>query len=217
MRWRLQSHPGAILTSCSGRTRGNRSRSALGTDTDGTSWNFRASQDLESLQNTFAALTARIPAALVLAQHLRLDLTTCVQPNLLHSTTISTSSSGRTASRAGAASPPWASPSSAGAAAGRPAEMWSNQENFRVEQWNAEILLKALPPLLQAAAKTLAEVREWPGGVTRWPLWSATGRTPSPMQSGETLVGRQQDQSRCGDHSRTSVNCDENEAKFGQM
>merc|ERR1740123_1634245 len=173
MRWRLQSHPGAILTSCSGRTRGNRSRSALGTDTDGTSWNFRASQDLESLQNTFAALTARIPAALVLAQHLRLDLTTCVQPNLLHSTTTSTSSSGRTASRAGAASPPWASPSSAGAAAERPAEMWWSQENSLVEQWNAEILLKASPPLLQAAAKTLAEVREWLEGVTRWPLWSA--------------------------------------------
>merc|ERR1712037_698852 len=35
------------------------------------------------------------------------------------------------------------------------------------------------------------------GEVTRWRLWSATGRTPSPMLSGETLVGRQPGQSRC--------------------
>merc|ERR1719180_730414 len=137
MRWRLRSHPGAILTSCSGRTRENRSRSASGTDTDGTSWSFRASQDLESLQNIFAALTARIPAAQVLAQHLRLERTTCVQRNLLRSTTTLTSSSGRTASRAGAASPPWDSPSSAGAAAERLAEMWSSQGNSLVEQGNA--------------------------------------------------------------------------------
>ena len=28
---------------------------------------------------------------------------------------------------------------------------WVSQENFRVEQWNAETLLKALPPLLQGS------------------------------------------------------------------
>ena len=71
MRWRHQSHLGATLTSCSGRTRENRSRLASGTDMDGTSWSCRASQDLENLQNTFAELTARTPAAQVLAQHLR--------------------------------------------------------------------------------------------------------------------------------------------------
>lgn len=38
---------------------------------------------------------------------------------------------------------------------------------------------------LSAAAKTLEEVREWLEGGTRWPLWSATGRTPSPMLSGQ--------------------------------
>merc|ERR1712037_572879 len=119
----------------------------------------------------------------------------------LHSTTTSTSSSGQTASQAGVASPPWGSPSSPGAGAERPAEMWPSPENFRVEQWNEEILLKALHPPLQAAGKTLEEARESPGEVTRWRLWS-----------GETLVGRQPGQSRCGDCSQ----CGENEAKFGE-
>ena len=41
------------------------------------------------------------------------------------------------------------------------------------------------PPSLSAAVKTLEEVREWLGGETRWRLWSATGRTPSPMLSGD--------------------------------
>ena len=32
---------------------------------------------------------------------------------------------------------------------------WVSQENFRVEQWNAETLLKALPPLLQGSRTPL--------------------------------------------------------------
>lgn len=175
---------------------------------DGTSWSCRVSQDLANLQNTFVALTARTPAAQALAQHLRRERTTFVQRfrvRRLRSTTTSTSSSGQTASRAGAASPPWGSPSSRGAAAERPAEMWSSRENFRVERWNAEILLKALHPPLQAAGKTPEEARESPGEATRWRLWSAIGRTPSPMLSGETLVVRQQGQSRCGDGKKMRI------------
>ena len=38
---------------------------------------------------------------------------------------------------------------------------------------------------MSAAGKTLEEARESPGEVTRWRLWSATGRTPSPMLSGD--------------------------------